>query len=164
MPGASWWPLPLLRERSWHQLLPREECRRSRRLIFILAPAVTCPASPTLGQLWSGIQPVPFSILEALLRIKNRSNDGKESEQTAALSPPSCQGLNEPSGSLRVMRVRVPAGVMTARERQSVGRAWAALGRSRPRRAGSLLWPTETRGNRLGLVSDQTFRTVKIKT
>ena len=55
---------------------------------------------------------VPFSILEALLRIKNWSNDGKESQWTAALYPPSCQGLNEPSGGFRVMRARLPAGMM----------------------------------------------------
>lgn len=35
----------------------RQECRRPGRFIFILAPAVMCPASPTLGQLRSGIQP-----------------------------------------------------------------------------------------------------------
>ena len=37
--------------------LPRQASRRSQRSIFILAPAVTGPASPALGEPRSGTQP-----------------------------------------------------------------------------------------------------------
>lgn len=60
-------------------LLSRQESRRSRRFIFILAPAVIAPPALRLVSPGRESNLVPFSILEALLRIKNRSNDGKES-------------------------------------------------------------------------------------
>lgn len=133
--GAQCWLVasPLLTEGAW---LPSSSLARSPgghgdsssfwHLLRCAQPAPHLVSSARESNL------VPFSILEALLRIKNRSNDGKESEQTAALYPPSCQGLNEPSGSLRVMRAHLPAGVRHGPRTGSVGQGCVAQGRSCP--------------------------------
>lgn len=122
-------------------------------------------ARPASHSVSPGREPnlVPFSILEPLLWIKNQSNDGKESERTAAPYPPSCQGLNEPSGSCRVMRARLPAGMVHGPGVVRVGQDCTLLGAG----GGDVstqgwLAPMacETRGKPIGQVSDQTLQTV----
>lgn len=137
----------------------------SQRFIFILAPTARCPASPALGQPAQESNLVPFSILEALLRIKNRSNDGKESERTAALSLPSCQGLNESPGSFREMRDAFPsrsdAWPRNGESRQGLVAPWGGPVSAAPT---DCLCRHTHNGILIGQVPDETLRTVTIGT
>lgn len=123
------------------QLLSCQECRRSRRFIFILASTVMCPASPALGQPWSGIQP------GSVFYFGSAVADWKPVKWWERVTVNSCSVpaiLPRPKWAFRKPQSDegwLPAGMMHGPGNNSVlgARGMCSSGRPRPHRAGSLL-------------------------